>query len=71
MSPSRRSGGAPAPSWIQVVAELLITHVDELLADLDDVDAYQAVLDAEPAPVRRVEKAGLSEVARTSAIWSI
>ena len=57
----RRSGTQLDPD----IAELLITHVDELLADLDDVDAYQAVLDAEPAPVRRVEKAELAEVART------
>ena len=57
----RRAGTQLDPD----IAELLITHVDELLADLDDVDAYQAVLDAEPAPVRRVEKAELAEVART------
>ena len=38
----RRAGSQLDPD----VAELLITRVDELLADLDDVDAYQAVLDA-------------------------
>ena len=42
----RRAGTQLDPD----VAELLITRVDELLADLDDVDAYQAVLDAEPRP---------------------
>ena len=57
----RRAGTQLDPD----VAELLIARVDELLADLDDVDAYQAVLDAEPAPERRVEKAELAEVART------
>ena len=57
----RRAGTQLDPD----IAELLIARVDELLADLDDVDAYQAVLDAEPAPVRRVEKAELAEVART------
>jgi HD-GYP domain-containing protein (c-di-GMP phosphodiesterase class II)/predicted DNA-binding protein (UPF0251 family) len=47
------------------LADLLIERADELLGDLDEIDAYQAVLDAEPEPVRRVEKGGLTEVART------
>jgi hypothetical protein len=36
-----------------------------LLGDLDEIDAYQAVLDAEPKPVRRVETNELANVART------
>jgi HD-GYP domain-containing protein (c-di-GMP phosphodiesterase class II)/predicted DNA-binding protein (UPF0251 family) len=47
------------------LAELLIEHADELLADLDELDAYQAVLDIEPEPVRRVEKNQVADVART------
>jgi HD-GYP domain-containing protein (c-di-GMP phosphodiesterase class II) len=47
------------------LAELLVESADGLLADLDEVDAYQAVLDAEPDPVRQVEKKDLAEVART------
>src|SRR4029450_12536784 len=38
---------------------------DEMLGDLDEIDAYQAVLDAEPEPVRRVDKSELADVART------
>jgi HD-GYP domain-containing protein (c-di-GMP phosphodiesterase class II) len=57
----RRAGTQLDPS----LADLLIERADELLGDLDEIDAYQAVLDAEPEPVRRVEKGGLDEVART------
>jgi HD-GYP domain-containing protein (c-di-GMP phosphodiesterase class II) len=57
----RRAGGQLDPN----LADLLIERADELLDDLDEVDAYQAVLDAEPEPVRRVEKDGLADVART------
>jgi HD-GYP domain-containing protein (c-di-GMP phosphodiesterase class II) len=57
----RRAGGQLDPA----IADLVIEHADELLADLDEVDAYQAVLDAEPTPVRRVESAELANVART------
>jgi HD-GYP domain-containing protein (c-di-GMP phosphodiesterase class II)/DNA-binding CsgD family transcriptional regulator len=57
----RRAGTQLDPN----LADLLIEKADELLGDLDEIDAYQAVLDAEPEPVRRVEKGGLTEVART------
>jgi HD-GYP domain-containing protein (c-di-GMP phosphodiesterase class II)/DNA-binding CsgD family transcriptional regulator len=57
----RRAGTQLDPD----LADLLIEKADELLGDLDEIDAYQAVLDAEPEPVRRVEKGGLTEVART------
>jgi HD-GYP domain-containing protein (c-di-GMP phosphodiesterase class II) len=57
----RRARGQLDPK----IADLLIEQADELLSDLEEVDAYQAVLDAEPAPVRRVEKAELANVART------
>jgi HD-GYP domain-containing protein (c-di-GMP phosphodiesterase class II) len=57
----RRAGTQLDPT----IADLLIQGADELLADLDQIDAYQAVLDAEPAPVRQVDQAELSNVART------
>jgi HD-GYP domain-containing protein (c-di-GMP phosphodiesterase class II)/DNA-binding CsgD family transcriptional regulator len=57
----RRAGTQLDPN----LADLLIERADELLGDLNQIDAYQAVLDAEPEPVRRVEKGGLTEVART------
>jgi HD-GYP domain-containing protein (c-di-GMP phosphodiesterase class II)/DNA-binding CsgD family transcriptional regulator len=57
----RRAGGQLDPD----LADLLIERADELLDDLDEVDAYQAVLDAEPEPVRRIEKDELADVART------
>ena len=57
----RRAGTQLDPN----LADLLIDQADELLGDLDEIDAYQAVLDAEPEPVRRVEKGGLTEAART------
>ena len=57
----RRAGTQLDPN----LADLLIDRADELLGDLDEIDAYQAVLDAEPEPVRRVEKGGLTEAART------
>jgi HD-GYP domain-containing protein (c-di-GMP phosphodiesterase class II) len=57
----RRAGTQLDPS----LADLLIQRADELLGDLDQIDAYQAVLAAEPAPVRRVEQTELSDVART------
>ncbi len=57
----RRAGTQLDPN----LADLLIERADELLGDLDEIDAYQAVLDAEPEPVRRVEKGGLTDVART------
>jgi HD-GYP domain-containing protein (c-di-GMP phosphodiesterase class II)/DNA-binding CsgD family transcriptional regulator len=57
----RRAGTQLDPN----LADLLIEKADELLGDLDEIDAYQAVLDAEPEPVRRVEKGDVIEVART------
>jgi HD-GYP domain-containing protein (c-di-GMP phosphodiesterase class II)/DNA-binding CsgD family transcriptional regulator len=57
----RRAGTQLDPN----LAGILIERAHELLGDLDEIDAYQAVLDAEPEPVRRVEKGGLTEVART------
>jgi HD-GYP domain-containing protein (c-di-GMP phosphodiesterase class II)/DNA-binding CsgD family transcriptional regulator len=57
----RRAGTQLDPN----LADLLIERADELLGDLDEIDAYQAVLAAEPEPVRRVEKGGLTDVART------
>jgi HD-GYP domain-containing protein (c-di-GMP phosphodiesterase class II)/DNA-binding CsgD family transcriptional regulator len=57
----RRAGRQLDPS----LADVLVERADELLGDLDEIDAYQAVLDAEPEPVRRVEKSELADVART------
>jgi HD-GYP domain-containing protein (c-di-GMP phosphodiesterase class II) len=57
----RRAGTQLDPQ----LADVLVDRPDELLGDLDEIDAYQAVLDAEPAPLRRVEAAELTEVART------
>ena len=57
----RRAGTQLDPN----LAELLVERADELLADLDEIDAYQAVLDIEPEPARRVEKDELADVART------
>ena len=56
----RRAGTQLDPS----IAELLIQRADELLTDLDQIDAHQAVLDAEPTPLRRVEQPELNNVAR-------
>ena len=57
----RRAGTQLDPD----LADLIIQRADELLIDLDQIDAYQAVLDAEPAPIRQVEQAELGNVART------
>jgi HD-GYP domain-containing protein (c-di-GMP phosphodiesterase class II)/DNA-binding CsgD family transcriptional regulator len=57
----RRAGTQLDPS----LADVLVERADELLGDLDELDAYQAVLDAEPEPVRRVEQGELANVART------
>ena len=64
-SPSRRFGGAPAPSWIRTLPISCSTRAEELLGELDEVDAYQAVLEAEPTPLRRVEDNEMAGVART------
>jgi HD-GYP domain-containing protein (c-di-GMP phosphodiesterase class II)/DNA-binding CsgD family transcriptional regulator len=57
----RRAGTQLDPN----LADVLVAHADELLGDHDEIDAYQAVLDAEPEPARRVEKSELADVART------
>jgi HD-GYP domain-containing protein (c-di-GMP phosphodiesterase class II) len=57
----RRAGTQLDPQ----IATLLISRAEDMLGDLDELDAYQAVLDAEPTPVRRVDKAQLADVART------
>jgi HD-GYP domain-containing protein (c-di-GMP phosphodiesterase class II)/DNA-binding CsgD family transcriptional regulator len=57
----RRAGTQLDPNLADVLVELS----NELLGDLDQIDAYQAVLDIEPEPVRRVEKSELADVART------
>jgi HD-GYP domain-containing protein (c-di-GMP phosphodiesterase class II)/DNA-binding CsgD family transcriptional regulator len=57
----RRAGTQLDPN----LADSLVGRADELLGDLDEIDPYQAVLDIEPEPVRRVEKNQLTEVART------
>jgi HD-GYP domain-containing protein (c-di-GMP phosphodiesterase class II) len=57
----RRAGTQLDPS----LADLVIQRADELLGDLDQIDAYQTVLATEPAPVRRVEQTELGDVART------
>ncbi len=57
----RRAGTQLDPN----LADVLVERSNELLGDLDQIDAYQAVLDIEPEPVRRVEKSELADVART------
>jgi HD-GYP domain-containing protein (c-di-GMP phosphodiesterase class II) len=57
----RRAGTQLDPS----LADLVTQRADELLGDLDQIDAYQTVLATEPAPVRRVEQTELGDVART------
>ena len=57
----RRAGTQLDPN----LADLLVERSDELLGDLDEIDPYQAVLDIEPEPVRRVETDQLIQVART------
>ena len=47
------------------LSDLFRSRADELLAGLDEMDAYQAVLDIEPDPVRLVDEADLEAVART------
>jgi len=47
------------------LSDLFRSRADELLADLDEMDAYQAVLEIEPDPVRLVDEAELEVVART------
>jgi HD-GYP domain-containing protein (c-di-GMP phosphodiesterase class II) len=57
----RRSGSYLDPDLVDV----LVSRAEELLADIDDVDAYGSVLDAEPDPIRYVDERELEDVART------
>lgn len=54
----RRSGTHLDPDVVSLVTA-------DLLEDLDDLDAFEAVLALEPDPVRRVDAIELAEVART------
>jgi HD-GYP domain-containing protein (c-di-GMP phosphodiesterase class II)/DNA-binding CsgD family transcriptional regulator len=47
------------------LADLFASQADELLADLDEMDAYQVVLDSEPGPVRLIDRDALEPMART------
>jgi HD-GYP domain-containing protein (c-di-GMP phosphodiesterase class II) len=47
------------------IADLLLERAKDLLGELDEVDAYQAVLEAEPTPLRRVGENEMAGVART------
>ncbi|WP_277208691.1 HD domain-containing phosphohydrolase [Isoptericola croceus] len=47
------------------IAGSFLTHADDLLDGIADVDPFEAVLDGEPDPVRRVDHSELEAVART------
>ncbi|HEX4813026.1 MAG TPA: HD domain-containing phosphohydrolase, partial [Nonomuraea sp.] len=47
------------------IAEAFADHAHELLADVDEIDAYEAALACEPDPVRLVAPDRLEAVART------
>ncbi len=57
----RRSGSYLDPD----LAAAFVSNADEVLGGIEDVDAYQDVLDAEPDPVRFVDDDQLEAVART------
>jgi len=57
----RRAGSELDPEIVAAFA----SRADELIGDLDELDAYLAVLDAEPDPVQLVAEARLEGVART------
>ncbi len=57
----RRAGSHLDPAVVAV----LVDHADDLLGDLDEIDAYDEVLDLEPDPVRLVTDAEVMSVART------
>jgi HD-GYP domain-containing protein (c-di-GMP phosphodiesterase class II) len=57
----RRSGSYLDPDLVDVLA----SRAQEILPDVDDIDAYQCALDAEPDPVRYVDDRELEDVART------
>ncbi len=54
----RRAGTYLDPALAQAFS-------DDLLADIEDLDAYAAVLDAEPDPVRLVDDTDVEDIART------
>jgi HD-GYP domain-containing protein (c-di-GMP phosphodiesterase class II) len=56
----RRSGTYLDPS----LAGLFVSRAEELIGDLDDIDAYDAALACEPDPVRLVDDAHVEAVAR-------
>ena len=57
----RRAGTYLDPA----IAGVFLDHVDDLVSDLDEIDAYAEVLDAEPDPVRLVGDDEVTTVART------
>ena len=57
----RRSGSQLDPG----LCDVFVSRAPELLDGLDDVDAYEFLLDAEPDPVRFIDDGGLEAVART------
>ncbi len=57
----RRAGSYLDPA----IAEVFADHADELVGDLDEMDAYTALLDTEPDPVHLVPDEELEPVART------
>jgi HD-GYP domain-containing protein (c-di-GMP phosphodiesterase class II) len=57
----RRSGSHLDPE----IADLFLARAGELLDGVAEVDPFDAVLDAEPDPVRRVDSVELTAVART------
>jgi HD-GYP domain-containing protein (c-di-GMP phosphodiesterase class II) len=57
----RRSGASLDPELVDV----LVDRAPQLLADIDDVDAYELALDVEPDPVRYVDDREIEDVART------
>jgi HD-GYP domain-containing protein (c-di-GMP phosphodiesterase class II) len=57
----RRAGTYLDPA----VADVFVDRADDLLGDLDEIDAYAAVLEVEPDPVRLVPPEQVATVART------
>ena len=57
----RRAGSYLDPA----VADVFVDHADELVGDLDEIDAYTELLDSEPDPVRLVPDEEIEAVART------
>ncbi|HET6652194.1 MAG TPA: HD domain-containing phosphohydrolase [Nocardioides sp.] len=57
----RRAGSYLDPA----IADVFVDRADELVGDLDEIDAYTALLDAEPDPVHLVADDQIEPVART------